>query len=79
MSDVWQLVLADMEERRRLGIERYGKYVFAGDPGEDWLMHTYMEILDAAVYLRAVIERRDTGWRPSDLIDGSRCDTTDGK
>ena len=58
MIDVWQLVLADMDKRRRLGIVRYGKPVIAYDTAEDWLQHSYEEALDLCVYLRAEIERR---------------------
>lgn len=50
--DVWQLVLADMEARRKIGIERYGKPV-TPDASEDWLQHLTEEIYDAAVYLKA--------------------------
>lgn len=56
--DAWELVVADMHARRRVGIERYGKPVVPGDPGEDWLQHAFEEVLDLAVYLRAEIERR---------------------
>lgn len=58
-SDVWLLVLRDMEERRGLGIERYGKPVRA-DNGRDHLVDAYQEALDLCVYLRAEIERRRT-------------------
>jgi hypothetical protein len=50
--DVWLSVLADMEARRKLGIERYGKPV-TPDAAEDWLQHLTEEIYDAAVYLKA--------------------------
>ena len=56
--DVWLLVMADMERRRRTGLERYGKAVSPDDAREDWLNHLYEELLDAAVYVRAEIERR---------------------
>ena len=55
--DVWEKVARDMAERRRVGIERYGKPVLP-HAGEDWLQHAYEEALDMAVYLRAEIERR---------------------
>lgn len=56
--DCWLLVLADMEERRRLGIERYGKPV-RPDNGRDALIEAYQECLDLAVYLRQAIAQRD--------------------
>lgn len=56
-EDVWLLVLKDMEERRRTGIEKYGVPVRA-DNGRDHLIDAYQEALDLCVYLRAEIERR---------------------
>lgn len=56
--DAWELTLAAMAERRKLGITRYGKPVLSDDAGEDWLQHAFEEVLDLAVYLRAEIERR---------------------
>lgn len=57
--DVWLLVMADMEARRKVGWDRYGKPV-TPDASEDWLQHSYEEALDLAVYLKAEIERRKT-------------------
>ena len=57
-GDVWALVLADMEDRRRLGIERYGVPLQAHN-GRDALIDAYQEALDLAVYLRQAIEERD--------------------
>jgi len=54
-KDVWLAVVADMEERRSVGLERYGKAVQADDNGENWLQHAYEEALDLAVYLKARI------------------------
>ncbi len=56
-GDVWALVLADMEDRRRLGIERYGVPLQAHN-GRDALIDAYQEALDLAVYLRQAIEER---------------------
>jgi hypothetical protein len=56
-DDVWEAVIADMQARRRVGLDRYGKPVRAADP-EDWLQHAYEEALDLAVYLRAEMARR---------------------
>ena len=50
-------VLAWMEERRRLGIERYGQPLQRGD-GRDHLIDARQELLDAVVYLWAC-DRRD--------------------
>ena len=56
-GDVWALVLADMQERRLLGIERYGVPLQAHN-GRDALVDAYQEALDLAVYLRQAIEER---------------------
>lgn len=57
--DCWLLVMADMEARRRMGIERYGKPVRPGN-GRDALTDAYQEALDMCVYLRQAIEERIT-------------------
>ncbi len=54
-GDVWRLVIADMEARRRLGIERYGTPLQAHN-GRRSLVDAYQEALDLAVYLRQAIE-----------------------
>jgi hypothetical protein len=56
-GDVWLLVIADMEERRRVGIKRYGTPLQPGN-GRDALADAYAEALDLAVYLRQAIEER---------------------
>ena len=55
--DCWELVLADMAERRQVGIEKYGKPL-RPDNGRDALVDAYQEALDLCVYLRAAIEQR---------------------
>lgn len=55
---VWELVIADMKERDRIGRERYGTPLQAGN-GRDALVDAYQEALDLAVYLRQAIEERD--------------------
>ena len=57
---VWDLVIADMKERDRIGTAKYGQHLTAGD-GRDSLIDAYQEILDAAVYLRKEIEERISG------------------
>ena len=56
---VWDLVVADMQERDRVGRERYGTPLQTGN-GRDALVDAYQEALDQAVYLRQAIEER---WR----------------
>lgn len=55
--DCWELVLADMRERRLVGIEKYGKPV-RPDNGRDALTDAYQESLDQCVYLRQAIEQK---------------------
>lgn len=54
---IWELVVEDMQERDRTGLERYGVRLQANN-GRDALVDTYQEILDAAVYIRQEIEER---------------------
>jgi hypothetical protein len=56
-GDIWKLVIADMEERRLVGIEEYKTPVQAFN-GRDALWDAYEEALDLAVYLRQAIEER---------------------
>ena len=52
---IWEMVVADMRERDRIGRERYGTPLQAHN-GRMALQDAYEEILDAAVYLRQAIE-----------------------
>lgn len=54
---VWDLVIADMQERDQIGRERYGTPLQV-DNGRDHLVDAYQEALDLVVYLRTEIERR---------------------
>lgn len=56
-GDVWLLVLKDMEERRLLGIDKYGTPLQPFN-GRDPLIDAYQECLDLCVYLRQAIEER---------------------
>lgn len=55
---VWDLVLADMCARDRMGTAKYGQRLTPGD-GRDSLRDAYQEALDLAVYLRKAIYERD--------------------
>lgn len=55
---IWDLVIADMRERDRVGRERYGTPLQANN-GRDALVDAYQEALDLAVYLRQAIAERD--------------------
>jgi len=53
-------VCADIAERQRRGIAKYGKTVMANDlPFLAWLTHFYEELLDAAVYARRIIHEHE--------------------
>jgi hypothetical protein len=54
--DCWELVLADMRDRRQMGIDKYGKPL-RSDNGRDALVDAYQEALDLTVYLRQAIEQ----------------------
>lgn len=53
------LVINDMHERKRIGIERYGMPLQAFN-GRDPLVDAYQEALDLVMYLRQVIEERSS-------------------
>ena len=55
---IQDLVLADVAERKRIGIERYGTPL-QGFNGRDALVDLYQELLDACVYVRQVLFERD--------------------
>ncbi len=57
-GDTWKLVIADMEERRRVGIAKY-KTPLQPDNGRDSLVDAYQEGLDFVVYIRNAIEQRN--------------------
>lgn len=54
---IWQHVIIDMEEREKIGYDRYGKYLTI-DSTEDMLQNAYEEALDLAVYLKTRIMQR---------------------
>jgi len=49
-------VIADLEERKRFGMEKYGKPLTA-ESELDMLQEAYEESLDLCVYLRCAIEK----------------------
>lgn len=52
------LVIADIEERKQIGLERYGQLLKA-HTGRDALVDAYQEALDLCMYLRQAIYERD--------------------
>lgn len=55
---VWDLVIQDMQERDKIGQERYRTRLQPNN-GRDTLVDAYQETLDLAVYLRQAIYERD--------------------
>lgn len=55
---VQDMVIADLEARKKVGIERYGT-ILQPHNGRDTLMDLYQELLDACNYVRQVIYERD--------------------
>jgi hypothetical protein len=54
----WEAVIEDMQDRHRIGMERYGTPLQPGN-GRDSIVDAYQEALDEVVYLRnAITERR---------------------
>lgn len=51
------LMISDMRERHRIGIERYGAPL-QHDNGRDHLVDAYQELLDAVVYLASDLLQR---------------------
>jgi hypothetical protein len=56
-TPIADLVIDDLLERKRIGIERYSVPLQAHN-GRDALIDAYEEILDLTIYLRQVIEER---------------------
>ena len=58
MKDTEQQVIADILERQRLGIKKYGTTV-AHNPLnlKQWLQHGYEEALDMAIYMKRAIQQ----------------------
>ena len=54
---VWDLVIADMQERDRFGLQKYNTRLQPFN-GRDPLVDAYQEVLDLAVYLRQSIFER---------------------
>lgn len=55
---IWELVITDMHNRDKIGLERYGVRLQAHN-GRDAILDAYEEALDLAVYLRQALYERD--------------------
>lgn len=69
-----QWVTQDIEDRKRVGLERYGTLLQAFN-GRDALMDAYQEALDLMVYSRQVIEERALPYDVARMVYESASDT----
>ena len=53
----WEYVIADMWKRNQEGFEKYNRYLQADCP-DNMLQHLYEELLDAAVYIKTLINQK---------------------
>jgi len=54
-QSIHDLVIADIEDRKQFGLEKYGTTLQAGN-GRKGLIDLYQELIDAACYCRMLIE-----------------------
>lgn len=58
--DVFEAVKRDLDGRNALGAAAHeGRPLLAGARDRDWLLELYQELLDACVYVKAEMIRRD--------------------
>lgn len=58
-STIIALVQADLFEREKRGLSKYGTTVDRKDLSElEWLQHAYEEALDLAVYLKTLMKQK---------------------
>lgn len=55
---IQDLVMADIETRKKIGLQRYGTLLQPFN-GRDAMTDVYEELLDAAIYMRQLIYERD--------------------
>lgn len=58
IKQVWPLVIEDMLDRNEEGAKKYNRYLQTDCP-DDMLSHLYNELLDAVVYIRTEISKRE--------------------
>ena len=56
----WEYVINDMKLRNIEGMYKYNRFLRADCP-DDMLQHLYEELLDAAVYIKTLINQRELG------------------
>jgi len=60
----WDVVKEDIDQRERMGYNKYGKYLTV-KTDEDMLNHAYNEALDLVVYLRTLLLQRGKDYDPN--------------
>jgi len=77
-NPVQKMVIKDIEDRLNLGIERYGEALKVFN-GRNALIDLYQELIDAAIYIRQVIEEECLLHNQLKMlfnaIDSKDCDT----
>jgi len=66
-KSTWNAVLNDITKREQMGVLRYGKYL-TPHTTEDTLQHLYEELLDAVVYIKTEILKRDREKEVNDTL-----------
>jgi hypothetical protein len=51
-------VIADLKQREQFGALKYGKFL-THHSSEDMMQHLYEELLDAALYIKTEMKKRD--------------------
>lgn len=51
-------VIADLKQREQFGALKYGKFL-THHSNEDMMQHLYEELLDAALYIKTEMKKRD--------------------
>ena len=60
MNDTESQVIADIQRRQLVGLQKYGCTVAENHlPLREWLQHQYEELLDAAIYCKRAIQEMD--------------------
>lgn len=60
MMRIYEQIIADLEKREAMGIQKYGTSVDdAPLTQEQWMQHAYEEALDFAVYLKKMMSNAE--------------------
>lgn len=60
MKSIQDMVIDDIEERKKIGIETYGEELFQNRHGRNMLVEAYAEAMDLVIYLKcAIVEQEE--------------------